>query len=67
MKGSTFSIEQGQLFCLLGPNGAGKTTTINCLTGVMPPSGIYTIHALYTNVSPALPCVLFLYCFNRNV
>lgn len=39
MKGSTFSIEQGQLFCLLGPNGAGKTTTINCLTGVMPPSG----------------------------
>ena len=23
----------------LGPNGAGKSTTINCLTGVLPPSG----------------------------
>ena len=39
MKGSYFAIERGQLFCLLGPNGAGKTTTINCLTGVLPPSG----------------------------
>ncbi|KAG2423312.1 hypothetical protein HXX76_015459 [Chlamydomonas incerta] len=39
IKGSWFSIEQGQLFCLLGPNGAGKTTTINCLTGAIPPTG----------------------------
>ncbi|EFJ52653.1 hypothetical protein VOLCADRAFT_85850 [Volvox carteri f. nagariensis] len=39
MKGSWFSIPQGQLFCLLGPNGAGKTTTINCLTGAIPPTG----------------------------
>ena len=39
IKGSWFSIEQDRLFCLLGPNGAGKTTTINCLTGVLPPSG----------------------------
>lgn len=39
IKGSWFSIAQGQLFCLLGPNGAGKTTTINCLTGVLPPTG----------------------------
>lgn len=39
IKGSYFAIERGQLFCLLGPNGAGKTTTINCLTGVLPPSG----------------------------
>eukprot|EP00775_Hariotina_reticulata_P013231 gene13231-13362_t len=37
--GSWFGIEEGQLFCLLGPNGAGKTTTINCLTGILPPSG----------------------------
>ncbi|KFM23420.1 ABC transporter A family member 2 [Auxenochlorella protothecoides] len=39
IKGSWFSIEQDKLFCLLGPNGAGKTTTINCLTGVLPPTG----------------------------
>jgi ABC-type multidrug transport system ATPase subunit len=39
IKGSWFSIEKDRLFCLLGPNGAGKTTTINCLTGVLPPSG----------------------------
>lgn len=39
IKGSWFAIERDRLFCLLGPNGAGKTTTINCLTGVLPPSG----------------------------
>lgn len=39
VKGSWFAIERNRLFCLLGPNGAGKTTTINCLTGVLPPSG----------------------------
>ncbi|EFN57675.1 hypothetical protein CHLNCDRAFT_57211 [Chlorella variabilis] len=39
IKGSWFAIERNQVFCLLGPNGAGKTTTINCLTGVLPPSG----------------------------
>ncbi len=33
IKGSWFSIHQGELFCLLGPNGAGKSTTINALTG----------------------------------
>ena len=35
----TLKIDAGELFCLLGPNGAGKSTTINCLTGVLPPSG----------------------------
>ena len=39
IKGSWFSIKEGNIFCLLGPNGAGKTTTINCLTGVLPPTG----------------------------
>jgi len=39
IKGSWFGINQDQLFCLLGPNGAGKSTTINCLTGVLPPTG----------------------------
>lgn len=39
IKGSWLSIEKDRVFCLLGPNGAGKTTTINCLTGVLPPTG----------------------------
>lgn len=39
IKGSWFSIQENNIFCLLGPNGAGKTTTINCLTGVLPPTG----------------------------
>ncbi len=39
IKGSWFSIKENNIFCLLGPNGAGKTTTINCLTGVLPPTG----------------------------
>ncbi|KAI7842323.1 hypothetical protein COHA_003963 [Chlorella ohadii] len=39
IKGSWYAIERDRVFCLLGPNGAGKTTTINCLTGVLPPSG----------------------------
>jgi len=37
--GSWFGVGRGELYCLLGPNGAGKSTTINCLTGVLPPSG----------------------------
>eukprot|EP00878_Enallax_costatus_P039861 GHUV01045787.1.p1 GENE.GHUV01045787.1~~GHUV01045787.1.p1 ORF type:complete len:620 (+),score=148.94 GHUV01045787.1:439-2298(+) len=39
LKGTWLGIKEGQLFCLLGPNGAGKTTTINCLTGLLPPTG----------------------------
>jgi ABC-type multidrug transport system ATPase subunit len=39
IKGSWFGVRENSIFCLLGPNGAGKTTTINCLTGVLPPSG----------------------------
>ena len=39
IKGSWFTIKENNIFCLLGPNGAGKTTTINCLTGVLPPTG----------------------------
>jgi ABC-2 type transport system ATP-binding protein len=33
VRGITFRIEEGEVFCLLGPNGAGKTTTIEILEG----------------------------------
>ena len=33
LRGITFTIAEGDVFCLLGPNGAGKTTTIEILEG----------------------------------
>jgi len=33
------SVPAGRIVCLLGANGAGKTTTLNCVSGVVPPSG----------------------------
>jgi ABC-2 type transport system ATP-binding protein len=33
VRGISFAIEEGDVFCLLGPNGAGKTTTIEVLEG----------------------------------
>jgi branched-chain amino acid transport system ATP-binding protein len=35
----TLRVPAGQIVCLLGANGAGKTTTLNCVSGVVPPSG----------------------------
>ncbi|MDG7029706.1 MAG: ATP-binding cassette domain-containing protein, partial [Nitrososphaerota archaeon] len=32
--GTSFSVDEGEVFSLLGPNGAGKTTTIEILEGL---------------------------------
>ena len=37
--GVSFRAEPGAVFGLLGPNGAGKSTTINCLSGLLAPTG----------------------------
>jgi ABC-2 type transport system ATP-binding protein len=33
VRGVSFEVTSGELFCLLGPNGAGKTTTVEILEG----------------------------------
>jgi ABC-2 type transport system ATP-binding protein len=33
LRGISFEIQSGEVFCLLGPNGAGKTTTVEILEG----------------------------------
>ncbi|MFT4921951.1 MAG: ABC-2 type transport system ATP-binding protein [Haloarculaceae archaeon] len=37
--GSTFAVEQGEVFGIIGPNGAGKTTTLKMLAGLLEPTG----------------------------
>ncbi|MUV88752.1 ATP-binding cassette domain-containing protein [Halapricum sp. CBA1109] len=38
VEGSTFSVEQGEVFGIVGPNGAGKTTTLKMLAGLIEPT-----------------------------
>lgn len=33
VRGISFDVAEGEVFCLLGPNGAGKTTTVEILEG----------------------------------
>ena len=33
VRGVSFAVEAGEVFCLLGPNGAGKTTTTEIIEG----------------------------------
>jgi ABC-2 type transport system ATP-binding protein len=33
VRGVSFEVTRGEVFCLLGPNGAGKTTTVEILEG----------------------------------
>ena len=39
LHGVSFSVPRGAVVALLGPNGAGKTTTLNCIAGVLEPTG----------------------------
>jgi len=39
VEGSTFSVDQGEVFGVIGPNGAGKTTTLKMLSGLLEPTG----------------------------
>jgi len=39
VEGSSFAVEQGEVFGIVGPNGAGKTTTLKMLAGLLEPTG----------------------------
>lgn len=32
-------IEEGEFIALLGPSGCGKSTTLNCMAGLLDPTG----------------------------
>lgn len=66
LKGLSFTVEQGEIFCLLGGNGAGKSTALSLMNGVHRPYrgklllygreiGRYTKKELFTNCIGALP------------
>jgi len=38
VEGSTFSVDEGEVFGVIGPNGAGKTTTLKMLAGLLEPT-----------------------------
>ncbi|MFC6865387.1 ABC transporter ATP-binding protein [Halomicroarcula sp. GCM10025817] len=44
VRGSSFTVDRGEVFGIIGPNGAGKTTTLKMLAGLLDPtSGEATI------------------------
>lgn len=38
IKGVSFKVNSGDIFCILGPNGCGKTTLLKCLCGILKPT-----------------------------
>jgi ABC-2 type transport system ATP-binding protein len=38
VEGSTFAVDEGEVFGIIGPNGAGKTTTLKMLAGLVEPT-----------------------------
>ncbi|MFB6141450.1 MAG: ATP-binding cassette domain-containing protein [Halosimplex sp.] len=38
VEGSTFTVDEGEVFGIIGPNGAGKTTTLKMLAGLVEPT-----------------------------
>jgi len=50
VRGVSFEVSRGEVFCLLGPNGAGKTTTVEILEGYRTRTGG---HATVLGMDPA--------------
>ncbi|MDI6847276.1 MAG: ABC transporter ATP-binding protein [Candidatus Bathyarchaeia archaeon] len=55
LKGISFSIKKGEIFCLLGPNGSGKTTTVKIVCGLLKPdSGEVRLYGKSVSSNPSL-------------
>ena len=37
LKGLSFSVNKGEIYCILGGNGSGKTTALGCASGILKP------------------------------
>ena len=37
LKGLSFSVNKGEIYCILGGNGSGKTTALGCASGIIKP------------------------------
>jgi ABC-2 type transport system ATP-binding protein len=46
VKGLSFMVNNGEVYCLLGPNGAGKTSTIKAILGLVKYEGLIDILGL---------------------
>lgn len=53
VRGASFEVKGGEVFCLLGPNGAGKTTLLRMLGAIIAPtSGYCRIDGVRTDEMP---------------
>ena len=54
VKGSSFTVKDGEFFMLLGPSGCGKTTTLRMIAGLeLPTSGEIYIDGVEVSQKPA--------------
>jgi branched-chain amino acid transport system ATP-binding protein len=53
LKGVSLQLQPGTILGLIGPNGSGKTTFVNCLSGVIRPTGgVVTVNGVTSTGAP---------------
>ncbi|WP_224269394.1 ABC transporter ATP-binding protein [Haloprofundus salinisoli] len=54
VEGSSFQVDEGEIFGVVGPNGAGKTTTLKMLSGLIEPTAGKATVAGYDAADPEM-------------